>query len=247
MVENAQQVQTDVRLVVIYIAGREDRDLARRAAPDLHRPADGRRRELRERFRRVRRQSALGVHAEHLLHRFAGQRRRIGLVHHPHDDRNGRELAHPVSTREQPIAEARLALEELARLGAKHQMWKIHVPGMRRNVGAFGHETDVAQIALVDNLPVIPLVDAIDFAGLARIDEIEQRRKRVAQADAAPAAVTDVEDARELPVERGFVVEVRIAPVERMPGGRFEAAFAYGHWLLSVPDRSRRSAVRNDV
>ena len=100
---------------------------------------------------------------------------------------------------------------------------------MRRHIGAFGHVADVAQIALVDNLAVIRLVDAVDFARLACIDEIEQRGKRVAQGDAAPAAVTDVEDARELAVERGLVVKIRIAPVDRMPGGRFEAAFANSH------------------
>src|SRR5205823_2936558 len=55
-----------------------------------------------------------------------------------------------------------------------------------------------------------------------------QRRKRVAEAEAAAAAMTDVEHPLELLVERGLVVELRVAPVERMARRGLQAAFAPG-------------------
>src|SRR5208282_156832 len=83
--------------------------------------------------------------------------------------------------------------------------------------------------ALVDDPTVLGRRHALDLPGLGRIDEIEQGRKGVAQAHAAPATVTDVEHARELRIERGLVVEIRIAPIDRMPGRSLEVAFADGH------------------
>ena len=41
--------------------------------------------------------------------------------------------------------------------------------------------------------------------------------------------MTDVEDPLHLVVERVFVVEIGIAPVERVPRGRIEVAFAERH------------------
>ena len=114
------------------------------------------------------------------------------------------------------------------RLGPQHQVREVHVPRMRRNVRTLGHVADVAQIALVDDLAEVGLGDAVDLARLALVDQVEQRRKRIAQADAAPASVADVEDALQLRVGRRLVVELRIAPVDRMAGRCFEAAFAHG-------------------
>ena len=99
---------------------------------------------------------------------------------------------------------------------------------MRRHVRALRHEAHVAQITVVDDFPVDLLVDAVDLARGGLIDRIKQCRKGVAQTEAAAAAVADVEDALELLVERGFVVEIGITPVERMPGGGFETAFPCG-------------------
>ena len=103
---------------------------------------------------------------------------------------------------------------------------------MRGHVRALGHVADVAQVTLVDDLGEIRLGNAVDFAGLALVDQVEQRRKRIAQAHAAAAAVTDIENALELGVEFGGIVELGVVPVQRMPGGCNEIAFAHdvGSW-----------------
>ena len=105
-----QQVVADAGLVVVDVAGREDRDLARRA---LRRrctghASDGRgvlaealRRVGRQRRARPRRRASLSISL-----RAAGVR--VGLVHHLHDDRDRRELAHAVGAREEPVAQARV-------------------------------------------------------------------------------------------------------------------------------------------
>ena len=112
--EDLQQVVADPGLVVVDVAGREDRDLARRALPVAHRPRDRRRAPMsRKRRRRVGRQRRAGRDAEHLVHRLARERRRVRLVHHLHDDGNRREPADAVGARQQAVAERRLALAEL--------------------------------------------------------------------------------------------------------------------------------------
>src|SRR5205085_8968298 len=97
-------------------------------------------------------------------------------------------------------------------------------------VGALGHVTDIAEVALVDYLPEIRFFDAVDLSRFAFIDKIEQRRKRVAQADAPAAAVTDLEHALELLLDRRLVVVSRVLPVDRMATLGREVASACGHW-----------------
>ncbi len=138
-----------------------------------------------------------------------------------------------VGARQQAVAERRLAVAELDRLRAQHQMRKIDIPRMRRHVRTFRHVADVAQIALVDDLDVVGLRHAVDLHRLAFVDEIEQCRKGLAQAHAAAAPMADVEDALHLLVERAFVVERGIAPRDRMPGRGVEAAFAGGHSVIA--------------
>jgi hypothetical protein len=59
-------------------------------------------------------------------------------------------------------------------------MGEVKVPWVGRHVRTLGKVTDVAQVALVDNLPVILLVDTIDFAAFAFVNEVEQRWERAA-------------------------------------------------------------------
>ncbi len=99
---------------------------------------------------------------------------------------------------------------------------------MRRHVRALRHEAHVAQITVIYDFPVDLLVDPIDLARGGRVDGIKQCRKGVAQAEATTAAVADVEDALELFLECGLVVEIGITPVERMSGGGLETAFPSG-------------------
>ncbi len=240
--EDREQVVADSRLVVVDVAGREDRHLPRRAHAVAHRPRDGRLGRLAESRAVVRRQPGLGRDAEHLVHQLPRRGRRTGLVDHLHDDRNRRETADAVGAGQQPVAEFRSPLPEFDRLRAKHQVGKIEVPRVRRHVRALRHVADVAQVALVDDLRVVLLGHAVHFHRLGTVDEVEQRRERLAQADAPPAAVTDVEDALQFLLERRFVVESGIAPVERVPGGCLQVAFALGHWIVQVPwicERSR--------
>src|SRR5262249_43932071 len=116
-------------------------------------------------------------------------------------------------------------------------MRKVDVPRVRRNIRALRHVAQVAQIALVDDLGEVALRDLLHLAAFRGVYEIEQRGKSVAQVDAAAAAVADVEDALELAVERGFVVVVRVAPVDRMARRRFETTFAGGHGLSAASAR----------
>ena len=97
---------------------------------------------------------------------------------------------------------------------------------MGRHVRALGHITDIAQVALVDDFPIILFVDTVYFAILGFVDQVKQRRERAAQVHAAPTAMTHVKDALHLRVQLVFVVEIRIGPVQGMPGGRLEIAFA---------------------
>jgi len=115
-------------------------------------------------------------------------------------------------------------------------MREIDVPRVRRNVRAFGLVAEVAQVALVDHILVIGLGDTVDFHRLRCVDEVEQCRECVAQADAAPAPVADTEDAFELLVDGGLVVELRVFPVERVARRCVEAAFARGAFLVRHVD-----------
>src|SRR5438552_6224322 len=184
----------------------------------------------------VRWQLRLGGHAEYFLHDFARRWHHVGFVDDLHDDGNRGELADLVSARQKAIAKAGLAILEGLRLPAQHQLGKIDVPRMGRNVRAFGHEAEVAQVTLIDDLPEIRLRNAIDFHRLAVVDEVEQRRESAAQRHAAPTAMTDIKDPLHLLVERFFVVELGIAPVERVARGRVEVAFTERHGFPQPQD-----------
>jgi hypothetical protein len=134
-----------------------------------------------------------------------------------------------VSTRSRSFG---FAVFELVDLGAQHQVREIEVPFVRRHIGTFGHVAEVAQIAVVDHLPVIGFGDAIDFHRRGFIDQIEQCGKRLAQADAAAATVADVEHPLHFLEQRRLVEEIGIAPIQRVARGGFETAFANGHGRL---------------
>jgi hypothetical protein len=111
---------------------------------------------------------------------------------------------------------------------------EIEVPFVRRHVRALGHVTKVAQVALVDHVPVILLRHPVHFAGRSVVDQVEQGRERPAQADAAPAAVADVEDAFHL-LERGvLVVEPGVLPIQRVARRRLQRTFP-AHGLPFLP------------
>ena len=183
-------------------------------------------------FFRVRWQLRFSGDAQHLFHRPAHGRRRIRFVHELHDDRDRRKLADSIGAGQYAIAISGLPVRERLCLAAQHQLRKIDVPWMRRHIGTLRHEAEVAQIALIDDLPEIFLCDAVHFHRLAVVDEVEQRGKRAAQRYATAAAVTDIEDPLHLVVERLFVIEIGIAPIERVARRRIEIAFAERHGRL---------------
>src|SRR5688572_13923387 len=118
-------------------------------------------------------------------------------------------------------------------------MREVDVPLVRRNVGTLRHVAHVAEVAVLDDLPVRLLRHVVDFAARCRIDGIEQCREGVAEAEAAAATVANVEDARKLFVERGLVGELRRAPVDRVTRRRLEAAFAARYWRVAQVRCSR--------
>ncbi len=127
---------------------------------------------------------------------------------------------------ERPVAEARAFLAVLGGLGPQHQVREVDIPRVRRHVRTLGHVAHVAQVTVVDDLPVDLLVDAVQLQGGRLVDGIKQGGEGVAQAEAAAAAVADVENPLQLLVERGLVVEFGVTPIERMARGGFEAPFA---------------------
>src|SRR5690606_38182577 len=182
-------------------------------------------------------QAGVGVDAEVLGHQLAGRGVAVhGVDPEIHRRDEGDQLAEGVGAGQQSVPETRLALFELDRLGAEHQVGKVHIPGMGRDVGALGHVAQVAQVALVHHLDVIPLGDAVHLQGVGFVHQVEQGGEGVAQAHAAAAAVADVKHPLQFPVEGLLVVEVRAAPVDGVAGGRVETAFSHATNPLCARD-----------
>jgi len=100
---------------------------------------------------------------------------------------------------------------------------------MRRHIWTLRHVAHVAQIALIDDLPVPLLLDAIDLAGGAFVNQIKQAGKTIAEAYATAAAVTDIEDALKFLEYALLAIEFGIPPVQRVACRGFQIAFAYCH------------------
>ena len=100
---------------------------------------------------------------------------------------------------------------------------------MRRHIGALGHKTQVTQITLIDHGPVGLLFDAMHFSVLGGINQVEQSRETLAQAHAAAATMADVEHPPHFLEAAVLVVENRVLPIQCVPGGGFEIAFAHAH------------------
>ena len=171
-------------------------------------------------------QVRLAVDPRPRVHRRPHRTRPVGRVDRVDDHRQARETPDHVRLRDETVPELHLAEAVVDGLGPQHQVRKVHVPLVRRDVGALGHVAEVAEVALLDDLSVIGAADPVHLHRLALVDEIEKGREGVAEAHAAPAAVADVEDPLQLRKEGLLVVERGVAPVDRMASGRFEAALA---------------------
>ena len=214
-----RQIESDLRLVAIDVAGGEERHLAARVfAPAVR--CCRRRRSPGGSWCRA----AAGAGA-----RVAGvfRNRRVGCtpsvfsssarpsggvvdrVHHLRRPPECRRCCPPYRSRQQLVANAqpRVRPRFLPPWRAA-SVRKVHVPGVRRHVRTLRHEAHVAQVAVIDDLPVVFFVHTVELAGLGLVDQVEERRKRVAEIEAAAAAVADVEDPLEFLVECALVVEL---------------------------------------
>jgi hypothetical protein len=97
-----------------------------------------------------------------------------------------------------------------------------------RDVRAFGHVAQVAEITVIHDLPVVLFGDAVHLHGIGFVDQIEQGGKGLAEADAATAAMADVVDPFQFLEQGFFVVKLRVLPIQGMASRRFEVAFARG-------------------
>ena len=191
----------------------------------------------------VLRQRRVAVNAEHALEKLASELRRVDRVDRLGHDRNAGELADRVGRAQELVARARLAVLEAFHLRPQHEVREIDVPRMRRHVRALRHVAHVAEVAVLDDLPVRRSRNTVELAARRIVDRVEQCRKRVAQAEAAPATVADVEHARELRVQRLVLGELGRAPLDRVARRRIEAAlaarrFAIGHGRSLLESRT---------
>ena len=76
------------------------------------------------------------------------------------------------------LREILVALLRFGEAVAQHQMRKIQHEGMRRHIGAFGHEAHVAKRAGFDHRLEIFRLQMLDIFLGAGVDQVEQARER---------------------------------------------------------------------
>ena len=244
MLEDPHDVFSDVGLVVVRVAGREQGDpaagllrcdgLVARWRPGPQPVSEG--------PRGIRRYPRVAVHAERRLERRPRRLRCVRGVDERRNDRLRREASDRIRRAQHPVAKPGSLPAVPHRLGPQHQVRKVHVPLVRRDVRTLRHEAHVAQVAVIDDLPVVRLRDPVHLHGRGLVDQIEQGGESMAEVEAAAAAVADVVHPLQLREQGVFVLELRALPVERMTLGRPEAALlaigvVRGH---VAGDRSRR-------
>ncbi len=179
MLEHREQVVADLWLVVFTVAGREDRHLAGGTVgrPDVEFARLVVAAALTEAVAVIFRQARLGMYAERRFEQRASVLVAIRGIDDIGDDRNARKAADGIGRRHDLVAQARAPLLVAVGLGTQHQVRKIHVPLVWRYVRTLGQVAQVAEIAVVDDFPVILLVDTVDLHGFGFVDQIEQGRK----------------------------------------------------------------------
>ena len=217
--------------VVVHEAGGIDRRLALAERGTVRIGSGGRK--IGRRLRIVARQLRVAVDPRHRLHQ--GAHRLVGARGRPVGEPSHRlcQLAVPIGQAQLLAHEIAAVTPPLGRAMAQHQVGEVDVEGMRRHVGALGHEAHVAKRAGVHDGLVGGLGHAIHLAGGALVHQVEQDREAVAQIEAAPTGVTDVEHPLHLSLDGGCVVESLALPVERMTQRRLEAAFTR-YWLVGA-------------
>ncbi len=228
MLEHSDEVEPDLRLIAISVAGGEQRHFtashSRRLRGDGGLTAPGEL--LAQGVGPVWRHRRLRMHPQRGVQKLASHRTAVDGVDRFGDDGNARQFADHVRGTQHLVAPPRAATAVFDGLGAQHQVREVDVPRMRRHIRTFGHVTHVTEVALVDHLPKGLFIHAIDLAGLRIVDQIEQSRKGIAQIETAAAAMADVEYPFEFFLQRTGVIELGILLPKRMARGRFQIALA---------------------
>ena len=111
-------------------------------------------------------------------------------------------------------------------------MWEVDVKFVGWNVGALCEVTQVAHVALIDDLIVIVERNPIDLERFRLVDKVKKGRERVTQADTTSATVADIVDTCKLIIERVTVPKRFRFPFYRVTSGCIDATFA--HVLLPL-------------
>ncbi len=115
----------------------------------------------------------------------------------------------------------------LHRAIAQHQMGKIQIEFMRRDIGAFHHEAHVAQGAGIHDRLKIFRVNRVQLFRWRGIDQVKQPREAVTQIKAAAAAMADVKHPAQFRIQLFLVIEIRIIPSDWMAHRRVQTAFPH--------------------
>src|SRR5210317_1049922 len=150
----------------------------------------------------------------------------LGSVNRLIDYRNARDFTGHIGAAYQFVTGFTFTFFELYCFGAQHEMRKIDVPFVWRDVGALDLVAQITQIAFVNDLPIVPFRYAIDLESFGFIDQVKQGRECVAKGHTTPATVAYVINPLQLFEQTGLVIKLRVLPIQRMTGWRFKAAFS---------------------
>ena len=106
------------------------------------------------------------VHAQRFLDHAAHGLTPGRGIHRIADHRQFTQVALDGGVADQAVTEFALTFLKLLRLASQHEVWKVDIPFMRRDIGALGLVTQVTHEAFVDDFPVIGLGHTIDLQGL---------------------------------------------------------------------------------
>jgi hypothetical protein len=137
------------------------------------------------------------VHAECGFEQRSPHAAAVTRIHELGNHRNAGKLANSIGRAQCAVTKRGAFFLEPRGLGAQHQVRKIYIPLVWRHIRTFSHVAHVAQVAIIDDLPIDFPRHAIEFHGVGIINGVEQSREGMTEIEATTAAVADVEDASE--------------------------------------------------
>ena len=231
MLEYSHQILAYHRLITIHVTGGEQRHLAFGNTCRFSRVGAGvSTNAFAQRVAVILRQLRFCMHAEHGLQQLAGRFHLIDGVDHLGHHRNTSQITDGIGTGKNSVAGLNITLLVFVGLGTQHQVWKVEIPLVRRHIRTLGHITEVAQVTVIDHLPVVLFFNPIDFKCRRLVHQVEQGREGLTQTDAATTSMADIEHPLHLFEQRLFVIKIGAFPVQRMPGWRFQITFSRCCW-----------------